>query len=42
MVNPESLAKIFDTTRNNITLHIGNIYKEELEENLTSKDSLLV
>ena len=38
-----ALAKLFDTTRNNITLHIGNIYKEEeLEENSTSKDSLLV
>ena len=38
-----SLAKLFDTTRNNITLHIGNIYKEEeLEERSTSKDSLLV
>ncbi len=34
---------MFDTTRNNITLHIGNIYKEEeLDENSTSKDSLLV
>ena len=38
-----ALAKLFDTTRNNITLHIGNIYKEEeLEETSTSKDSLLV
>ena len=38
-----ALAKLFDTTRNNITLHIGNIYKEEeLDENSTSKDSLLV
>ena len=28
---------------NNITLHIGNIYKEEeLDETSTSKDSLLV
>ncbi len=38
-----ALAKLFDTTRNNITLHIANIYKEqELDENSTSKDSLLV
>ncbi len=38
-----ALAKLFDTTRNNITLHIGNIYKEEeLDETSTSKDSLLV
>ena len=38
-----ALAKLFDTTRNNITLHISNIYKEqELDENSTSKDSLLV
>ena len=34
---------MFDTTRNNITLHISNIYKEaELEENSTSKDFLQV
>lgn len=38
-----ALAKLFDTTRNNITLHIGNIYKEEeLDEISTSKESLLV
>ena len=38
-----ALAKLFDTTRNNITLHIGNIYKEEeLDEKSTSKESLLV
>ena len=38
-----ALAKLFDTARNNITLHIGNIYKEEeLDETSTSKDSLLV
>lgn len=38
-----ALAKLFDTTRNNITLHIGNIYKEqELDENSTSKEYLLV
>lgn len=29
-----ALAKLFDTTRNNITLHIRNIYEEkELDEN---------
>ena len=38
-----ALAKLFNTTRNNITLHIGNIYQEEeLDENSTSKNSLLV
>ena len=38
-----ALSKLFDTTRNNITLHISNIYKEaELEENSTSKDFLQV
>ncbi|MCF6296443.1 MAG: hypothetical protein L3J08_00405 [Flavobacteriaceae bacterium] len=23
------MAELFDTTRNNITLHIGNVFKEE-------------
>jgi hypothetical protein len=37
------IAEIFDTTRQNVTMHIANIYTEgELEENRTSKDSLLV
>jgi hypothetical protein len=36
------MAELFDTTRNNITLHIGNIFKEqELEKNSVCKDSLL-
>ena len=35
------MAELFDTTRNNITLHIGNIFKEnELEKFSVSKDSL--
>lgn len=38
-----SLAKLFDTTRNNITMHIKNIYiDKELEEVATSKENLLV
>lgn len=38
-----SLAKLFDTTRNNITMHIKNIYIDnELEEEATSKKNLLV
>ena len=38
-----ALSKLFDTTRNNITLYISNIYKEaELKENSTSKDFLQV
>ena len=37
------MAELFQTTRNNITLHIGNVYKErELVAEATSKDSLLV
>ena len=37
------MAELFQTTRNNITLHIGNVYKEkELPANSTSKNSLLV
>ena len=36
------MAELFDTTRNNITLHIGNVFKEkELKQNSVSKDSLL-
>lgn len=36
------MAELFQTTRNNITLHIGNLFKEqELEANSVSKDFLL-
>jgi hypothetical protein len=36
------MAELFQTTRNNITLHIGNVFKEgELEQISVSKDSLL-
>jgi hypothetical protein len=36
------MAELFQTTRNNITLHISNIFKEkELELNSVSKESLL-
>jgi hypothetical protein len=36
------MAELFQTTRNNITLHIGNVFKEkELEQNSVCKDSLL-
>ena len=36
------MAELFQTTRNNITLHIGNVFKEkELNENSVCKDSLL-
>jgi len=35
------MAELFDTTRNNITLHIGNVFKEkELEKLSVNKDSL--
>jgi hypothetical protein len=37
------MAELFQTTRNNITLHIGNVFREkELDEDSTSKDYLLV
>jgi len=37
------MAELFQTTRNNITLHVGNIFREkELDEDSTSKDYLLV
>ncbi len=36
------MSELFQTTRNNITLHIGNIFKEkELDEDSVCKDSLL-
>jgi len=36
------MAALFQTTRNNITLHLSNIFKEnELEENSVCKESLL-
>ena len=38
----QQMADLFLTTRNNVTLHIGNIFKEgELEEISVRKDSLL-
>ena len=37
-----AMAELFDTTRNNITIHIKNIFEEgELQENSVSKESLL-
>ena len=39
----QQMAELFETTKNNITLHIGNVYKErELLPGSTSKESLLV
>ena len=36
------MAELFQTTRNNITLHVGNIFKEgELQEVAVRKESLL-
>lgn len=36
------MAELFQTTRNNITLHISNVFKEkELEQLSVSKESLL-
>lgn len=36
------MAILFETTRNNITLHIGNLFKEgELEKTAVCKESLL-
>ena len=38
----QQMAELFNTTRNNITLHIGNLFKEgELEANSVRKESLL-
>lgn len=39
----KSISELFDTTRNNITMHINDIYDSyELEQNSTSKKFLLV
>lgn len=39
----QQMAVLFQTTKNNITLHVGNVYKEEeLLPESTSKESLLV
>ena len=39
----QQMAELFQTTKNNVTLHIGNVYKEhELVAESTSKESLLV
>jgi len=36
------MAELFQTTRNNVTMHISNIFKEgELERIVVCKDSLL-
>jgi len=36
------MAELFQTTRNNITLHIANVFKEkELEQGSVCKESLL-
>lgn len=38
-----AMAELFDTTKQNISLHIKNIFEEsELEENSTVKESLTV
>lgn len=35
------MTELFHTTRNNVTIHIGNIFKEgELDESSVCKDSL--
>lgn len=39
----KAMGELFNTTRNNITMHINDIYDSyELEQNLTSKKFLLV
>ena len=38
----QQMSMLFNTSRNNITLHIGNIFKEhELEQDSVCKESLL-
>jgi hypothetical protein len=41
-LSQQQMAELFNTTRNNITLHIGNIFKEgELVQDSVCKESLL-
>ena len=43
MVICKAIGELFNTTRNNITMHINEIYDSyELEQNSTSKKFLLV
>lgn len=42
-LSQKQMAQLFDTTPQNITLHIGNVYKEqELTQSATCKDFLQV
>ena len=42
-LSQKQMAQLFDTTPQNITLHIGNVYKEqELTQSATCKDFLIV
>ena len=42
-LNQQQMAELFQTTKQNISLHIGNIYEErELERTSTVKESLIV
>lgn len=42
-MSQNELAKLFDTTKNNISLHMKNIFESgELEENSTVKNFLTV
>lgn len=34
------MAKLFVTTRNNITMHISNVFEKELSENSVCKEFL--
>ena len=39
----QQMADLFETTKTNVTIHVGNVYKEEeLNPGATSKESLLV
>ena len=41
-LNQQQMSELFQTTRNNVTLHIRNIFKEkELDEVSVCKESLL-
>jgi len=42
-ITQQQMAELFQTTKQNVSLHINNIYKEgELQESATVKDFLTV
>lgn len=41
-MSQDVMANLYDTTKHNISYHLNNIFKEELNKNSTVKDFLTV